>query len=144
MRDSGKSRCTRTPRSGPASGRIWAFSVARVAVWAINAPAVFQRWVSSIFGDLVDRGVQTYIDDILIHSPTEEGLLLLFQEVLRRMRESGAKAKMEKVKIAPRRMKYLGQILEDGRRYSNLLGGVVKSGSETEEYSGRKTDPWRH
>ena len=85
----------------------------------INAPATFQRWVTSIFGSMVDQGVQTYIDDILIHSPSEAGLLALFQKVLLRLRESGAKAKMEKVKIAPRRLKYLGQILENGKRFPN-------------------------
>ena len=82
----------------------------------INAPATFQRWVHQLFGDLADRGVLTYIDDLLIHAPTAGEFIKLLAEVLSRLEEAGAKVKIEKAQIAPRSMKYLGHLIEEGTR----------------------------
>ena len=73
----------------------------------------------------------TYIDDIMIHSPSEDGMLRLFEEVLQRLKKAGAKMKMEKVRIAPERIKYLGHMIEGGRRYPDAkrvasLGKIKK------------------
>ena len=72
--------------------------------------------MEGLFGDLVEAGVLTYIDDILLHAATEEGIIELFERVLSRLEEAGAKIKMEKVKIVPERLKYLGHIIEAGKR----------------------------
>ena len=93
----------------------------------INAPATFQRWVESILGDLSECGVLTYIDDIMIHAETEDELIVRFEKVLKRLKEAGAKMKMEKVKIAPARLKYLGHIIEAGQRRPDVARVEVLS-----------------
>jgi len=84
-----------------------------------NAPATFQRMMDEIFGDLYWKGVLVYIDDILIHSSTFEQAFLLFLEVLERLRKANLTIKMEKCDFFPRRVKYLGYFIEDGRLYPN-------------------------
>ena len=37
-----------------------------------NAPSVFQRSMYGILGEMLDKGVVVYIDDILIYTKTEE------------------------------------------------------------------------
>ena len=49
-----------------------------------------------VLGDLRHRGVLVYIDDILIHSPTEEGMLKLLKEVFERLKLAGARVKIQK------------------------------------------------
>jgi hypothetical protein len=61
-----------------------------------NAPATFQRWVNSLFDDLYDEGVMAYVDDILIHAPTEERFIELFDEVFDRLQQANAQVKMSK------------------------------------------------
>ena len=54
-----------------------------------NAPAAFQRFMNSIFGDLLDRGVIVYLDDILIYSDDLATHRELVREVLRRLKLHG-------------------------------------------------------
>src|SRR3546814_10530330 len=55
-----------------------------------NAPAIFQRMVNEIVGDL--DGVAAYIDDIVIYSPTMEAHIKTLQEVFKRLAKYGLKA----------------------------------------------------
>jgi len=52
-----------------------------------NAPASFQNLINTVLGDLVDRCVIIYLDDILVHSPTREQNIEDTKEVLRRLRD---------------------------------------------------------
>jgi transposase InsO family protein len=85
-----------------------------------NAPATFQRAMEQIFGDLQWSGVLVYLDDILIHAPTEETLLTLFREVLRRLQEHNLTMKLEKCFFAPSRIDYLGHVLSAQGLQPNL------------------------
>jgi hypothetical protein len=76
-----------------------------------NAPATFQRAMEHIFGDLKWSGVLVYLDDILVHSSSEEGLLQLFWEVLRRLQDHNLTMKLEKCFFAPQKIDYLGHVL---------------------------------
>lgn len=82
----------------------------------VNAPATFQRWMNDLFGDLRHQGVLTYIDDILIHSPTEEGFLALLEIVMSRLHFYGAYLKIEKCEIGRSKFDYLGHQFENGVR----------------------------
>ena len=66
-----------------------------------NAPATFQRWISGIFWDQLYRGIQTYLDDILAHSKTEEELIDRIALVLARIEMYGGQFKLSKCDIAP-------------------------------------------
>jgi hypothetical protein len=85
-----------------------------------NAPATFQRAMEHIFGDLKWSGVLVYLDDILIHAPSEEELLNLFRIVLRRLQEHNLTMKLEKCFFAPARIDYLGHVLSADGLQPNL------------------------
>lgn len=81
-----------------------------------NAPGFFQRWVDGILGHLRYKGVIIYIDDILIHAPTEGQLLKLFEESMQCLQNAGAQVNIEKASICPKKIRFLGHILENGTR----------------------------
>jgi hypothetical protein len=85
-----------------------------------NAPATFQRAMEQIFGDLRWSGVLVYLDDILIHAPTEEELLALFREVLRRLQSHNLTMKLEKCFFAPAEIDYLGHVVSKDGLHPNL------------------------
>ncbi|KAH0489038.1 MAG: hypothetical protein KVP17_001614 [Porospora cf. gigantea B] len=80
-----------------------------------NAPATFQRLVDCVVGDLRYEGVLAYLDDILVHGQTEEDTLSRLTEVLRRLKAAGLTLNLAKCDFFPRRLHYLGQVIEDGR-----------------------------
>ena len=52
-----------------------------------NAPATFMRTMNNLFSDLLDRGVNAFMDDILIYSSTIEDHELLLKAVFTRLKE---------------------------------------------------------
>lgn len=82
----------------------------------VNAPATFQRWTSDMFRDKRYSGILVYIDDILIHAPTEEEFVDLFVEVIERMSTYGAHLKLSKCEINPPEFNYLGHTICKGVR----------------------------
>ena len=80
----------------------------------VTAPATFQRLMGTIFGDLHWEGVLVYLDDILIHSETVEGLLKLLKIVLDRLRASGLTLRLKKCSFGPSEIDYLGYVIGNG------------------------------
>ena len=62
-----------------------------------NARATFMMMMNNIFCNLLDWGVVTYLDDILIYSKTVEEHERLLKLVLQRLRENGLYAKCRDV-----------------------------------------------
>jgi len=58
-----------------------------------NAPAAFQRFVNTIFADMLDVCIVVYLDDILIYSEDMESHQQHIREVLRHLRLHGLFAK---------------------------------------------------
>lgn len=79
-----------------------------------NAPATFQRAMDQLLGDLMDRGVSVYLDDILIHNKTFEGCLDLLKIVLNRLEKEGLTINIEKCTFFPTSLRYLGHIVKNG------------------------------
>ena len=52
-----------------------------------NVPATFMRTMNNLFSDLLNRGVNAFIDDLLIHSSTIEEHELLLKAVFSRLKE---------------------------------------------------------
>ena len=50
-----------------------------------NASSVFQRYVNDILKDLTHRGLVAYIDDIFIYAKSEERLVEVTKQVLKRL-----------------------------------------------------------
>ena len=82
-----------------------------------NAPSAFQRFVNSIFVDLLDRGVVIYLDDIMIYSADVEEHEKMVREVLRRLLENQLVIALEKCSFSTDKLLYLGhEISADGVR----------------------------
>jgi len=76
-----------------------------------NAPAAFQRFVNTIFADMLDVCVVMYLDDILIYSEDMESHQQHVREVLCRLRLHGLFAKPEKCEFHSDLVEYLGYCL---------------------------------
>lgn len=73
-----------------------------------NAPATFQRLMQAVMSDLVFQIVLVYLDDLLVYSSTFHTHLVRLETVLRRLRETGLKIKMEKCHFLQPEVKFLG------------------------------------
>jgi hypothetical protein len=79
-----------------------------------NAPAAFQRFMNTIFADLLDISVIVYLDDILIYSEDEKNHTRDVIEVLKRLREHGLYARADKCEFGVTETEYLGFVLTVG------------------------------
>lgn len=73
-----------------------------------NAPATFQRWVNTVFAPMLRLSVLCYIDDILVFSKTFEEHVVHVREVLERLRQAKALAKVKKCDFFQRAVDYVG------------------------------------
>ena len=73
-----------------------------------NAPATFTRMMNRILGDLVDRYITVYVDDILISSYTFEEHKEHVAEVFRRLDEHTIFVKREKCLLFQQEMEFCG------------------------------------
>jgi hypothetical protein len=76
-----------------------------------NAPAAFQRFINTVFADLLDNGVVVYLDDILIYSEDVASHEKLVLEVLRRLRLHSLYTNSQKCEFHTETTEYLGYIL---------------------------------
>lgn len=80
-----------------------------------NAPATFQRCMDFLFGDFRFQGILCYLDDILVHATNFPKALQLVRIVFERLRKAGLTINLNKSNFFPRKLKYLGQIVENGQ-----------------------------
>jgi len=73
-----------------------------------NSPSEYQRAMDIAFGDLYDKGVLCYIDDIVIFGNTIDAVLELFSMVLQRCRDYGFYLKLSKSVFLKEDVKLLG------------------------------------
>src|SRR5437660_12638762 len=76
-----------------------------------NAPVAFQRFVNSIFTDLLDVCIVVYLDNILIYSEDKESHKKHVCEVLKCLQKHGLYAKPEKCEFYTTSIEYLGYCL---------------------------------
>jgi len=76
-----------------------------------NAHAAFQRFVNSVFADMLNVCVMVYLDNILVYSDNMEDHTKHIQEVLRRLRQHKLYAKPEKCEFHLDLVEYLGYFL---------------------------------
>src|SRR5436305_8233629 len=80
--------------------------------WGLtNAPAVFQQFMNYVLGELIDRGVIIYIDNILIYSETEEEHIKLVMKVLTLLCEAGLCVALEKSVFYVQTVEFLGYVI---------------------------------
>ncbi|XP_049875309.1 uncharacterized protein K02A2.6-like [Pectinophora gossypiella] len=76
-----------------------------------SSPEVFHRIYSDVFKDI--KGVETYIDDILIHSETEQEHKEILEKVLQRAQEAGIKFNKNKCNFMKSEVRFLGHMLTE-------------------------------
>lgn len=74
-----------------------------------SSPEVFHRVYSNVFKDI--EGVEVYIDDLLIHSKSEQEHDRILEKVLNRAQEVGIKFNKNKCRFKQKEVKYLGHVL---------------------------------
>jgi hypothetical protein len=74
-----------------------------------SAPEVFHKTVAEMFADI--PGVIVYIDDILVHAPSQTEHDQILERVIQRCRERGLKLNANKCQFSKQELKYLGHII---------------------------------
>ena len=91
------------------------FEYTRMPFGLMNAPATFQRLMTTIFGDMNLSELLIYLDDVIVFSSTLEEHITRLEHVFSRLRQHGLKLKPSKCNILRKEVKYLGHIVsEDG------------------------------
>jgi hypothetical protein len=78
-----------------------------------NAPASFQIMINEIFKDMIDLGIVTYIDDILIYSPTKEEHDKIVKELLSRLQKWDLATSIDKYEFHKSEIEFLGYMTSD-------------------------------
>uniref|UniRef100_A0A3B3H730 Gypsy retrotransposon integrase-like protein 1 n=1 Tax=Oryzias latipes TaxID=8090 RepID=A0A3B3H730_ORYLA len=80
-----------------------------------NAPAVFQNLVNDVLGDMINRFVFVYLDDILIFSRSEVEHIQHVRKVLLRLLQNQLYVKAEKCEFHATTTSFLGLVIAEGR-----------------------------
>jgi hypothetical protein len=92
-----------------------------------NAPAVFQHMANDIFQHFLDIFLIIYLDDQLIYFRTQAEHDIHVRNVLKRLREYGLYAKLEKSSFACKEVEFLGytilskDIFMDPRKVQTII-----------------------
>jgi len=76
-----------------------------------NAPGAFQREMRRVLRDRLHKGVEVFIDDIIIHSSTEDEHLELLQWVFQRLRGEHYYAHPKKCEFMMDEVSFLGHVV---------------------------------
>lgn len=80
-----------------------------------NSPSVFQRFVNTIFHDLIRANVViVYLDDLIVASTTEEDNLDKVKRVFEVARENGLVLRFDKCQFMQTKVNFLGHVLCNG------------------------------
>lgn len=80
-----------------------------------NSPAVFQRFVNTVFWPLIREGiVMVYLDDLIVPGINEEDNLNKVSRVLDVAKENGLIIRFDKCVFVSKKVSFLGHILEEG------------------------------
>ncbi len=77
-----------------------------------TAPITFQRMISTLFSDLIGKGVYAYLDDLIICSKDGDSHLAKLEAVLLKLREAGLKAKLTKCEFLKSKITFLGHTVD--------------------------------
>jgi hypothetical protein len=76
-----------------------------------SAPAAFQRFLNTLFADLLDIYIVVYLDDILVYSDNRANHTDHVCEVLLHLCEAGLYCKLSKCEFSVTTCEYLSYIL---------------------------------
>lgn len=77
-----------------------------------NSPQILQRIMNTLLGDLRGKGVEAYMDDIVVHARSMERHDELLEEVLKRLSENNLRVNIDKVQFCRESVKLLGVTID--------------------------------
>ena len=91
----------------------------------VNVTAVFCRMVRKLLEGMT--GVESYVDDIIIHTVSWEEHLKTLNELMKRLRQSGLTARPSKCELGSTRVEFLGHVVggEELRPQKKLIEKVL-------------------
>ena len=87
------------------------FEYTRMPFGLVNAPATFQRLMSTVFSDMNFESILLYLDDVIVYSSTVEEHISRLSQVFQRLRQHNLKLKPSKCHFLQRSVQYLGHIV---------------------------------
>ncbi|GKE65023.1 reverse transcriptase domain-containing protein [Tanacetum coccineum] len=76
-----------------------------------SAGATYQRLVDSAFQTQLGRNLEAYVDDMLIKSKTEQGMIMDIAETFNNLRKINMKLNLKKCSFGIREQKFLGYMV---------------------------------
>jgi hypothetical protein len=73
-----------------------------------NAPMIFQRIMNKILKDELGKGVEAYLDDVVVHASTIEEHDKILKKVLEKLRKNNTRVNKEKLQFGVEEVKLLG------------------------------------
>lgn len=73
-----------------------------------NAPGIFRCMMGKLLGDLSDKGVEVYLDGVVIHTKTKDEVKKLVLKVLRGFEENNIIIITKKLQLTKKEVKLLG------------------------------------
>ena len=78
---------------------------------ARNAPGAFQREMRRVLKDKLNKGVEVFIDDVIVHSSNEDDHIELLKWVMQRLRDEHYYAHPEKCEFMLNEVSFLGHVV---------------------------------
>jgi hypothetical protein len=78
-----------------------------------TSPAAMQNAVNLMFKDFLNKGINIYLDDIIVYSQTLDEHFSLLRSVFSLLRKHNFKLKIEKCKFLLKKIVYLGYIIDE-------------------------------
>ena len=76
-----------------------------------NSPSTFHRVVRKILGELINNGVMSYLDDIIVYASDKATHDRLLEDVFKRLSEHNARLKLEKCEFSKNSIEFLGHVI---------------------------------
>ena len=102
------------------------FKCKRLPPGVKSAQGAFQKVIDSMIGDL--EGVESFLDDVLVHGKTPEEHDRNLDLILQRIQEYGFRLKLDKCRIYMTEVKYIGHIVDQNgiRTDPEKVSAIVK------------------
>lgn len=83
-----------------------------------NSPAIFQKFINTIFGDLIkSKKVLIYVDDFIIFTKDHEKGMEILREVFTIAEQYGLRFNWKKCQFLQVRIEFLGHVIENNTVY---------------------------
>ena len=80
-----------------------------------NAASAFMRELRHVLSDFIGNGIEIYLDEIIVHSPTIEEHNALLSRLFRKLIDEGLRLRREKCRFFQKEVEFLGHVVSEGK-----------------------------